>query len=104
MNRYQVILSNNEILRVLADGVNRDGAYLWFYEHVLDGAGKPKTTNDAGDLEVIKVAEFGNWNGWNYEGPYNPPEVAPKAEVKGPTPTDLAQALQDAIANSRPPV
>lgn len=98
MNRYQVVLSNNDMLRIVADGVGRDGTYLYFYEHNLDAEGKPKTINDDGDLEVTKVAEFAAWNGWNYMGVNNPPETPAKAEVKGLTGAEIAEQLRQAVA------
>ena len=102
MNRYQVILSNNEVLRIVADGVdtrrsNGGFDYLFFYDHVLDDEGKPKVLNDGENLEVTKVAEFAAWNGWNYEGLHKPPEVAPKDVVTGMTPASMEAALRAAV-------
>ena len=102
MNRYQVILSNNDVLQILADGVATARGpggfdYLYFYETVLDDVGNPKTANDGQELEVVKVAEFAAWNGWNFVGVFNPPEVAPKDVVAGVTPVAMEEALRAAI-------
>lgn len=99
MNRYQVILSNNDVLAINADGVERDGTYLFFYELARDADGNTKPIDGGPGLECNKVAEFASWNGWNCMGQYTPPEVPPKpAETKTElTGADIALQLQDAI-------
>lgn len=102
MNKYQVILSNNDVLMVKADGVDRDGTYLWFYEFTRDDAGNPKPSSVGEGFECTKVAEFASWNGWNYAGVYHDAETPAKQEAKAVpsgdlTGADIAQQLQDAI-------
>lgn len=72
MNHYQIILPNNDVIKVGADSASADGnGILSFYT----GTGESKTL----------VAQFCQWIGWNLLAPEAVPAVQPGANV-GRTP------------------